>query len=287
MHRHVVRFALVAWIVLAALPTRGQDDDCGPLPPEIANLLPSDSLRCGVGIQSFVTGARGDFGGTRVMLMLDDNGAVRGLRSAIEPEVTLVFPAGVTAVGSNGDILYWGQWPRGPVRRFEGTAEVGSYVQGGAMAYVAGVRTRALSTSGTVDYELLGEPRVVSRSNAGTDTDNESNPIAPGTIRGASVRVDFAAGTAVARFPVSVRGAAADVRFNLAKRDITSDTFEVVDCDGPTCPFAELRFYGGAAELAGLRFSFDYNVAMPEPVRVAAKLNNVTGYAVVALRRRP
>jgi hypothetical protein len=267
-------------------------DDCAPVMRAIDSLVPVHTVRCGALVQSFLTESGSEFAGSRTTLVLQNDGAVRALQNAAEPPATLVFPGGVTHYGAEGGVIYWGQWTPGPIRRFEGESERGSRVSRGAMPYVGGIPTRMLIRPGVADYELLGEPFVISRHFGNpdivTDTDYQGNVIEPGPIGSASLRVDFAAGTAMARLRYSVRSVSTETRLELRRRNPTSLTFDSVDCGSravDTCPYAELRFYGAQGDYAGMRFELHYNGTMSEPQRVAARLNNVRGFGTAAFKR--
>jgi hypothetical protein len=239
-----------------------------------------------------------EFGDNVSTFAVDRDGAVRALITRGEPAQALLIPGTVTHAGAEKDTIYWGLWMPGPMRRFEGIEERGSYTAGVAQPYVGGITAaeyfrhdsvsgRVTSASpvpgdGSVSYEMLGSPFIASRDEANF----RSNLIDPGPVQRASVQVDFASGRAVARIRYSVRGVGADIRFDLVRRKPPSTTFESVSCTDTgfdVCSHAELRFYGRQGELAGLLFTLNYNTAMTESQRVPAKLNNAWGYGAVAL----
>jgi hypothetical protein len=271
--------------------------ECDPLDPALASLIPESRLRCGVAMQSNVGSEFSDHVST---FAVDRDGAVRALIVRDEPVRALLMPGPVTHFGAEEDTVYWGLWMPGPMRRFEGAEERGSFAATVAQPYVGGITAaeyfrhdmlsgRATSaapvpTAGTITYEMLGSPFIASRD----EVNFRSNLVEPGPIQRASVQVDFARGTAVARIAYSVRGVAADFRFDLVKRKPPSIVFESVSCTDTgfdICSHAELRFYGRQGDFAGLLFKLNYNTAMNESQRVPARLNNVKGYGAVALER--
>jgi hypothetical protein len=271
--------------------------ECDPLDPALALLVPESRLRCGVGIQSNLGS---EFGNHVSTFAVDSEGAVRALIARGEPALALLTPGPITHFGAKEDTVYWGIWMPGPMRRFEGTQERGSYAATVAQPYVGGITAAeylrhdllsgratsaaAVPTEGTITYEMLGSPFVASRD----EVNFRSNLIDPGPIRRASVQVDFVRGTAVARLAYTVRGVEADFRFDLVRRKPPSNTFESVSCTDTgydICSHAELRFYGRQGEFAGLLFTLNYNTAMSEGQRVPARLNNVKGYGAVAVER--
>jgi hypothetical protein len=271
--------------------------ECAPLEPALASLVPVSGMRCGAGLQSNLGSEFGD----HVSFVVDRDGAVRALTVRDEPVRALLIPGSITHFGAEEDTIYWGIWMPGPMRRFEGAEERGSYSTTVAQPYVGGISaaeyfrhdmlsgaatsSAPVPTEGTITYERLGAPFVASRD----DVNFRSNLIEPGPIQRASVQVDFARGTAVARIAYSVRGVAADFRFDLVRRNPPSLTFDSVSCTNTgfdICSHAELRFYGRQGEFAGLLFKLNYNTAMNEGQRVPARLNNAKGHGAVALERR-
>jgi len=294
---------IVAWLPIQALAQeRGVlprlELECDPLDPALALLVPESRLRCGVGMQSYLGGEFGDHVST---FAVDREGAVRALIARGEPALALLTPGPITHYGAEDDTIYWGLWMPGRVRRFEGTQERGSYAATVTHPYVGGITaseylrhdvlraggtpSSPVPTEGTITYAMLGSPFIASRD----EVNFRSNIIEPGPIRGASVQVDFARGTAVARIGYTVRGVEADFRFELVRRKPPSTTFTSVSCTDTgydICSDAELQFYGRQGEFAGLLFRLNYNTAMSEGQRVPARLNNVKGYGAVALERR-
>jgi hypothetical protein len=272
--------------------------ECDPLDPALASLVPESRMRCGAAMQSNVGSEFGDHVST---FAVDREGAVRALIVRGEPARALLMAGPIAHFGAEEDTVYWGLWMPGPMRRFEGTEERGSYAATVAQPYVGGItvteyfrhdmlsgRTTSsapVPTARTITYEMLGSPFVVSRD----EVNFRSNLIEPGPIQRVSVQVDFARGTALAQIAYSVRGVAADYRFDLVRRRPPSIAFESVSCMDTgfdICSHAELRLYGRQGEFAGLLFTLNYNTAMSEGQRVPARLNNAKGYGAVALERR-
>ena len=132
---------------------------------------------------------------------------------------------------------------------------------------------------------MLGSPFLTSRD----FTNVRSNPIDPGPVQNASVQVDLADGTGIARIRYSVRSVSGEITLNLVRRKPPSTTFDSVNCTDTgfdICSSAELRFYGRQGEFAGLLFTINYNTALEQGPRVAAGLNNSKGYGAIALKRR-
>jgi hypothetical protein len=295
---------LAALLCVTSLPCAAQffAEECAPLLPGVEDLLGSPKLICSAVAQQYPA----DIAQVGLTLLIDERGALRGLANRDEPPATAVFPGSIANVGSVDDTIFWGTWMPGAVRRFEGEREISWPGMSGAQHYVAGlppdfffrkdvlggsVRT-PLPTAGTADYRLLGRPVISSRhsgnANITTDTDGNGNPIDPGPIENATVRVDFAEGTGVAEVTFSVRGVRAQSRIPLERRNRISSTYESTNCAESVrhiCPTAELRFYGRQGEFVGLRVQIPYQAVMSEPDRVARRLQNVRGFTAIALRR--
>jgi hypothetical protein len=294
---------LAAFLFVTSLPCAAQffEEECAPLLPGVEDLLGSPKLVCSAVAQQYPA----DIAQIGLTLLIDEQGALRGLANRDDPPATAVFPGAIANVGSVDDTIFWGNWMPGPVRRFEGEREVSWPGMMGAQHYVAGLppdlfyrkdlfsgRVRTpLPISGIADYRLLGRPVISSRvlnANITTDTDGDGNPIDPGPVENATVRIDFAEGTGVAEVTFSVRGVRAQSRIPLERRNRTSSTYESTNCADSArhiCPTAELRFYGRQGEFVGLRVEIFYQAVMSEPDRVARRLQNVRGFSAIALRK--
>jgi hypothetical protein len=304
--RKNVNLRILSLAALLLVPLRGQAqffvEECAPLLPAVEDLLGTPKLLCSADAQQVAA----DVANVGLTLLIDERGALRGLANLAEPPAAAVMSGPMANVGSVDDTIFWGTWMPGPLRRFEGEREINSYRMTGARHYVAGIspgvffrkdvlsgRARTpLPTTGIVDYRLLGRPMISSKHLGNpeitTDTDVDGNPIDPGPIENATVRVDFEEGTGVAEMAFSVRGVRARSRIPLERRNQGSSTFESVDCGDSLqhiCPTAELRFYGRQGEFVGLSVSIHYQAVIREPDRVARRLQNVRGVSAIALRR--
>jgi hypothetical protein len=307
-----IRLAIIAAVVSTSMQAAAQqpgvpqspvapylDIPCAPLDPAIMRFLPNVTLRCGAGLQSWHGGEFGDHVST---LAVDRDGAVRALLTQRDPDPAALITEGrVEHFGSEDNTIYWGLWMPGPMRELAGSQERERFQASVAHPYVGGItaseylrhdfvsgRTTSSSpvpTRGVVSYELLGSPYIASRDEANF----RSNIIDPGPVQSASVQVDFASGTALARIRYSVRSISSELTLNLTRRSAPSTTFDAVSCTDTgfdICSKAELRFYGRQGEHAGLLFMINYNTALAEGARVAARLNNSRGFGAVALKRR-
>jgi hypothetical protein len=266
-----------------SVPTHAQD--CESVAPELERLLPSFNTRCRAQLLNFhVTEINGS-----VMLMVDRNGALRGVQSDAETPVAVAFPGGVAHFGHEDETIYWGLWQPGRMLRFEGPDESGSFTTVYTIPYLAGMPYRSISTPDRAEYAMVGQPFIISKhqnANITTDTDVDGAPIDPGPITNLTVRLE--GGKAFAELSFSARGVPGRARLEMEKRSPVSPYFDAVSCDdrAGTCPFAELHLYGSDAEYAGLLFNVSYQTAMPEGPRVAARLNGAKGIGAVALKRR-
>jgi hypothetical protein len=265
----------------------GQMDACVPtLLPAAENLVQLESTHCGVRMQTSLQSGNELRGG--ITIGVDANDGIRILQGSGEPPRAWVLGSASHA-GRDGDSIYWGIWHAGGFR-LVASDKITLDELGRAMPYVGGVASRSLPT-GVVEYRLVGAPFIVSTYNSASapvaNADNRSNPIDPGPISRADLRVDFNAGTAKLQLRFSVRGVASDAVFEFKRRKFPSLEFEAEDCHNVViCSTARLNFYGVGATHAGVLLTVPYDHVMPEADRVAANLNNVLGTAAVALERK-
>lgn len=280
---------LIILTLFATNLAHAQLNACAPgLNPAALERANVATQRCGIKLQSYLYES-GDLRGD-ISIGLDADDAIRIAQNTEEQPFAVVFPAGVTHAGRDGDTIYWGIWNTRDMLKVAGDRVETSRGTAGAMPYVAGVASRSLP-SGVVHYRLAGAPFMVSgHVNAYAperNADHRGSPIDPGPISQADLAVDFGAGTATLNLRFTVRGVAGAAVIELRRRERPSLEFEAVECDNPaTCAQAKLNFYGSGATHAGVLLTVYYERVMPEPGRVAATLSNVSGSAAIGLRRR-
>lgn len=308
-----MRGRLIVWLALAAAPaieptTYAQlapqfERECPQPDAALADALERWRLVCATKV--VLATSLAPFEHERVAaLAVDRDGQVRGLVTQDEPAGAALYDGPIANAGSGGDSIFWGSWTNGAAQIHDGGGTTTRVNAGFPIRYVGGIPPNIyyredllagrfgagpLPTAGAGDYELLGAVEVLSTASTSgrVGYDADGNAIAPAAVSGARLHVDFAGRTAALEIEYAVRGNATTVTIPLRARNALTTTYEALECSGEPsyCATAELDFYGRQGAYAGVRFSASTMTALSEPVRVAARLQNVRSDGLLVFGR--